>query len=245
VGKVLRGYSASLDMGRGRLARLKIIIVLSFCSIFLIIPSVVVSQSVTKPSITLPSFGEWYLDIDITYPTADYGEHDPEGCGRLTYASAETGSIVSIMYENAMDVSWSAGQLQDEAFDIFERDYGEYFISDYGTWNVAYTSAGYTKGSNYGIEIMVVTLAKNNVFICIDALNFGQDGDNIWNMINSLEVASASQAVEPDFNTYLIIGLIAAAVAVAIIAIFFLRKRKPKDTPKMTTVKFDPVVIHN
>lgn len=227
------------------MARLKVVSVLLFCSIFLIIPSIVVSQSLTKPSVTLPNFGEWYLDIDITYPTADYGEHDPDGCGRLTYASAETSSIVSIMYENAMEVSWSAGQLQDEAFDIFERDYREYVISDYGTWNVAHTSAGYTKGSNYGVEIMVITLVKNNVFIRIETLNFGQDGDNIWNMINSLEVASTSQAVEPDFSTYLIIGFIVAAVAVVIVAIFFLQRRKPKETPKMTTVKFDPVMIHN
>lgn len=212
----------------------------------MLIPSVVAAESVSKPTVTLPNTGDWYLDEDTPYPdAADNGVHDPAGCGLLQYWSSQyPNSSVFIWYESALGSTWTAGQLEDESYEIHEWYWGEeYPIWDYGQWTVAGTSAGYTKGWNEtaGVDTLTAVVVKNDVFVLITALYDYDVEDEVMTIVNSLEVPSVGFTVG-GFIVYIVIGLV-AAVAV-IVAVVFWRRKKPKEAPKRTTVKFEPVMSH-
>jgi len=217
-----------------------------FCTISMLILGVVAADSVSKPTVTLPNTGGWYLDDDTLYPdAADDGVHDPAGCGLLEYwSSQDPDSSVFIWYESALGSTLTASQLEDESYEIHGWYWGEeYPIWDYGQWTVAGTSAGYTKGWNEtaGVDTLTAVVVKNDVFVLITALYDYDVEDEVMTIVNSLEVPSVGSTVG-GFIVYIVIGLV-AAVAV-IVAVVFWRRKKPKEAPKRTTVKFEPVMSH-
>jgi hypothetical protein len=228
------------------LCRLNSIAIFMFCcTISILIPSVVAAESVSKPTVTLPSTGGWYLSEDIPYPdAADTGVYDSAGLGLLKYWATQTDSSVFIWYESALGSTWTAAQLEDESYDIHDWYWGEdYPVWADGQWTVAGTSAGYTKGWDEAAstDSLAVVLVKNDVYVFITALYEWDAEDEVMSIINSLEVPAAGFAVD-GLIIYLVIGLVAAAAV--IVAVVFWRRKKPKEEPKRTTVKFEPVMSY-
>jgi hypothetical protein len=200
-----------------------IAVTLVVCIILTMVPTILASQSLQKPDVTIPTF--WSLKDEIPYPNISSGWYDPAGCGRLWFVNQNEAAMVVIWYESAGGKFYSNNDLVDEAIKIFDSKYADE-LTDFGIMSVAGNSVGYAKSYNYEENFYTVemVLVDNDYYLEIGTIYPAEAEieSQVMSLISSLSVGPD----EVDTNLLIILPIVAIAVIIIIIIYRITRQRK-------------------
>jgi hypothetical protein len=232
-------------------------------AIFSLYPLGVTAQTLSEPTVTVPS--NWYLTSDSTaYPNLE-GVHDSTGAGLLQYFQNSYLGSVQIFFEKTYN-SYTSTELANEALNL------------YNSWSSASTNAknpeqipsyyvgGWTTGCYRGTSddrttnYLVVVFVANGYYIDIYSTyppnsDTAQEALDLIGSINVPIISSDSgtpNSSTPYYYTGYDYTTIAELVIIAIIVIVIVvviavavRKRKPKKEPEQqAAIRLEPVLIH-
>lgn len=181
------------------------------------------AQSLSKPSVTIPS--GWQLTDETPYPNA-YAEHDSQGAGLLEYQNPTNYDGVMIYYERAPSTTYTSSDLQYEAEAIFSRDH-DISYDESGVMTVAGVQAGYAKGydSTYDAYVLELVFIKDNYYINAYALYDAnsQSENAVMSLLNSIGGGGLFSGT----MLFIIIGVVAAVVIVVVVVVVMKKRKKP------------------
>ncbi|MCW3977626.1 MAG: hypothetical protein NWE77_06815 [Candidatus Bathyarchaeota archaeon] len=162
------------------------------------------AETISKPSVTLPSY--WHLEMETPYPEA-YAEYDPQGAGMLMYVDEVDFDCVMVFYERAPSTTLTETTLETKATEIFLRDH-EYTPSETGTKTVAGSPAGYAKGYDYELDVydLELVFVKGSTFLNVYAVYdpTPEDENGVMSLIDSILVQEPTH-ISCAVNTFSIV----------------------------------------